>query len=86
MSMGELAKETDGVSKGHLSNIEQGLVRPTSHTLKALADGLGVLPLDLLTFPWRGLRQRVIDLTRKAASSELANTLRRHLGRQKKNG
>ena len=75
--MGELAAEADGLSKGHVSNIEQGLVRPTSHTLQVLADALGVLPLDLLTFPWRSLRQRLVDVTRKVSNADIAGALRR---------
>jgi transcriptional regulator with XRE-family HTH domain len=77
MSMGELAAQSKGLSKGHVSSIEQGLVRPTSHTLKVLADGLGVLPLDLLTFPWRSLRQRLVDITRRVSSLDLAATFER---------
>lgn len=64
LTMEKLAYESALGSKGHLSNIEKGLVRPTIHTLKAVADHLGVLPLDLLTFPDDDLRQALIDQTR----------------------
>ena len=60
------------LSKGHLSNLEKGLARPTTHTLKMIADALGVLPLDLLTFPSRDTRQALVDLTRNLSSRELA--------------
>jgi transcriptional regulator with XRE-family HTH domain len=45
MTMEELAHEADAGSKGHISSIEKGLVRPNIQTLKAVADGLGVKPL-----------------------------------------
>jgi transcriptional regulator with XRE-family HTH domain len=62
-----LAWESAIQSKGHLSNIEAGLVRPTLHTIKHLADRLGVLPLDLICFPEDDPRQELIDRTRDAA-------------------
>lgn len=65
LTMEKLAYESALGSKGHLSNIERGLVRPTVHTLQVLADHLGVLPLDLLTFPDEDLRQALIDQTRR---------------------
>lgn len=62
--MEKLAFESELGSKGHLSNVERGLARPTIHTLKVLADRLEVDVLDLLTFPERGDRQKLVDLTR----------------------
>ena len=62
--MERLAYESEVGSKGHLSNIERGLVHPTAHTLKALADRLGVTLADLVTFPGDGDRARLHDLTR----------------------
>lgn len=64
LTMERLAYESELGSKGHLSNIEKGLVRPTAHTLKVLADALDLLPLDLLTFPTQDARQQLIDRTR----------------------
>lgn len=78
--MEKLAYESALGSKGHLSNIEKGLVRPTVQTLKVLADHLGVLPLDLLTFPEEDLRQALIDETRRLSSAGL-RALRRELER-----
>ena len=63
--MERLAYESDVGSKGHLSNIERGLVRPTAHTLKALAERLGVELADLVSFPADGDRARLYDLTRR---------------------
>lgn len=64
LTMEKLAYESELGSKGHLSNIERGLARPTIYTLKVLADRLGALPLDLICFPDEDERQRLIDLTR----------------------
>jgi transcriptional regulator with XRE-family HTH domain len=65
ITMERLAYESEVGSKGHLSNIERGLVRPTAHTLNALAERLGVTLADLVTFPDAGDRARLYDLTRQ---------------------
>lgn len=51
LTLEQVARGLDGGSKGHLSSMERGLVRPTVHTLAALAERLGCLLQDLLTFP-----------------------------------
>src|SRR6185369_11035046 len=71
MTIEQLAKESEAGSKGHLSNIERGLVRPNIYTLKRVADGLGVKPLDLMTFPKKSLREKVVDLTRRLKDNRL---------------
>jgi transcriptional regulator with XRE-family HTH domain len=71
MTLEELADQTIAGSKGHISNIERGLVRPNIYTLKQVADGLGVKPLDLVTFPKKSLRERLIDLTRRLTRENL---------------
>ncbi len=71
ITMERLAYESDVGSKGHLSNIERGLVHPTAHTLKALADRLGVELPDLVNFPDDGDRARLYDLTRRIAPSRV---------------
>jgi transcriptional regulator with XRE-family HTH domain len=76
LTIEKLAWESELGSKGHLSSIERGLVRPTAHTLKVIADGLGVLPLDLLTFPDQDERQKVIDATRESSPEALKRALR----------
>lgn len=73
--MERLAYETEVSSKGHLSSIERGLVRPTAHTLKALADGLGVQLADLVTFPDENDRERLFDLTRRMGAGHLRELL-----------
>lgn len=76
MTIERLAQESQTGSKGHLSNIERGLVRPNIHTLKQIADGLGVKALDLLTFPKKSVRERLIDLTRHLSATKLATLVR----------
>jgi len=76
MTIQQLAEESQIGSKGHLSNMERGLVRPNIQTLKQVADGLDVLPLDLVTFPKRDLRQRLVDLTRRLRRNRLAELIR----------
>lgn len=76
LTIERLAYESEMGSKGHLSSIERGLVRPTAHTLKDLAEVLGVLPLDLLTFPEKDVRQDLIDRTRMLRPAELELLLR----------
>jgi transcriptional regulator with XRE-family HTH domain len=76
LTIQQLADESEIGSKGHLSNIEHGLVRPNIYTVKQVADGLGVLPLDLLTFPDKSLRERLIELSRKLSPRRIAAALR----------
>lgn len=76
MTIQELADESETGSKGHLSNIERGLVRPNIHTLKQVADGLGVKPHDLVCFPKKSVRERIVDLTRRLTSAELTEILK----------
>jgi hypothetical protein len=45
-------------------------------TLKQLADGLGVLPLDLLTFPEDDTRQRLVEASRKSSLRKIAEAIR----------
>ena len=83
LTLEKLAYESELGSKGHLSNIEKGLVRPTINTLKVLADGLGVLLADLVTFPADGDRERLIDASR-ASSPRVLRRLLRELGEHRK--
>ena len=72
----QLAYESELGSKGHLSNLERGLAVPTVQTLKVLADHLGVLPLDLLTFPEDDPRQALIDASRNFQAGTIRRLLR----------
>jgi transcriptional regulator with XRE-family HTH domain len=83
LSIQDLADQSEIGSKGHLSNVERGLVRPNIQTVKQVADGLGVLPLDLLTFPERDVRQRVVDFTRRLSIRQLSELLRWIAGRSR---
>jgi transcriptional regulator with XRE-family HTH domain len=76
LTIQELAETSQLGSKGHLSNVERGLVRPNIQTLKQLADGLGCLPLDLLTFPDHDPRQKLIELTRRLSLKKIKDTIR----------
>jgi transcriptional regulator with XRE-family HTH domain len=76
LTIQELAETSELGSKGHLSNMERGLVRPNIQTLKQIADGLGVLPLDLMTFPRHDHRQRLVDLTRQLTLKKISETVR----------
>jgi transcriptional regulator with XRE-family HTH domain len=72
----KLAFESETISKGHLSDLEKGLLRPTVHTLKGVADRLGVQLLDLVTFPEEGPRQALVDATRALTPAAVAELLR----------
>lgn len=64
-----------GLSKGHVSGIEKGLVRPTLTTLSLLAERLEVDLLDLFTFPSESQRQKVVDLTRGLSAATVRKLL-----------
>lgn len=76
LTMEQLAYESELGSKGHLSNLERGLARPTVHTLKVLADRLGVSLLDMVTFPDHDARQKYIDRTRFLPRGAFRNMLK----------
>ena len=76
LTLEKLAYESELGSKGHLSDLERGLTRPTVKTLKALADHLGVELLDLVNFPERGARQELIDRTRFLTPGSIGRLLR----------
>ncbi|MDI3282533.1 helix-turn-helix transcriptional regulator [Polyangium sp. 15x6] len=64
MNLSELAKES-GLNKGHLSSIEQGLVRINFGTLVQIAQALGVQPMILVTFPDEDPMARLVERWRK---------------------
>ena len=76
LTIQELAETSKLGSKGHLSNLERGLARPNIQTLKQIANGLGVLPLDLMTFPRTCVRQKLIDFTRSLSLKRLGQMMR----------
>src|SRR4051794_19961866 len=84
LTIEQLADVSKLGSKGHLSNMERGLVRPNIHTLRQIANGLGVLPLDLMTFPKNDARQKLVDLTRGVSTKKLNEALRLLAGSTRK--
>jgi transcriptional regulator with XRE-family HTH domain len=83
LTLEKLAFESELGSKGHLSNLERGLVMPTVATLKVLADHLGVLVADLVTFPEDGPRQALIEATRTMTAGTIRKLLKEAGGRKK---
>jgi transcriptional regulator with XRE-family HTH domain len=72
----EVAYTSELGSKGHLSNLEKGLVMPTVATLKAIADRLEMLVADLITDPRDGDRAKLIELTRGLPPGALRKLVR----------
>jgi transcriptional regulator with XRE-family HTH domain len=72
----KLAYESDVGSKGYVSDIEHGLALPSLTTLERIARRLDVSLYDLLVFPERGDRERLIDLTRHLPKGPLARLVR----------
>lgn len=78
LSLEKLAYESELGSKGHLSDLERGLTRPTITTLQALADRLGVALFDLVAFPEDGQRERLVEALRELPPPELERLARRY--------
>ena len=76
MTQEKFAYESGLASKGHLSGIERGLVRPNVQTLASIAERLEVDLLDLFTFPAASPRQRLVELTRRMNASTVRRLLR----------
>ncbi|MDI1444322.1 helix-turn-helix domain-containing protein [Polyangium sp. 6x1] len=74
MSLVELAN-VSGLNKGHLSSIEQGLVRVNFGTLVQIATGLGVQPMILVTFPDEHPMAQLLERWRKLPPEELTREL-----------
>ncbi|WP_136923864.1 helix-turn-helix domain-containing protein [Polyangium aurulentum] len=77
LSLAEVA-DAGLLSKGHLSSVEHGLAAITIETIEKIARALGLLPMDLLTFPGDDMRAEVGDLVRSMPTRELPK-LRREL-------
>lgn len=71
LTLEKLAYESELGSKGHLSDLEKGLVRPTVQTLETLANHLGVGLVDLVNVPESGSRGAVIEATRTLSETRL---------------
>lgn len=72
----KLSYEAGLKSKGHLSGIEKGLIRPTIPTLVLLAERLEVDLLDIMTFPEDSPRQRLVDITRRMKPGTIRRLIR----------
>lgn len=70
LSMCALA-ELAGISKGHLSSVEAGLQSITVKTIEAIAKGLNVPSMYLLTRPDEDERQHVSELLRSVPIAEV---------------
>jgi transcriptional regulator with XRE-family HTH domain len=73
MTQEGLANASD-MSKGHLSNIERGLVNLTSSTADKLAKGFELEIFDLFTFPERNGRHKLTDLGRRLTRGTIRKT------------
>ena len=71
LTLEKLAYESELGSKGYLSDIENGLARPSIKTLKLIADHLDVALMDLVCFPDDDDRQALTDELRGATEAEL---------------
>ena len=80
LTLEKLAWESD-IGKGHLSDVEKGLAVPTILTLQRLADRLGVLLLDLVTFPERDDRQKLVERSRRLSASAIRAILKQAPGK-----
>jgi transcriptional regulator with XRE-family HTH domain len=78
LSLEKLAYESELGSKGHLSDLERGLTRPTITTLQAIAARLGVALLDLVTFPDEDERQRLVEALRALPEREIERLVQRY--------
>ncbi len=64
MSLGQLERKT-GITKGHLSTIEQGFASITIETILRIAAGLELSPTMLLAFPDEDELAAIVDLIRQ---------------------
>jgi transcriptional regulator with XRE-family HTH domain len=71
LTLEKLAYESELGSKGYLSDIENGLARPTIKTLKVIADHLDIALMDLVCFPDEDERQALVDELRSATTAEI---------------
>ena len=75
LTLEKLAWESD-LGKGHLSDIEKGLAVPNIITLQRLADRLGVLIVDVVNFPDRDDRQKLVERSRRLSAATIRAILK----------
>lgn len=78
ITLEKLAYESAGhaLSKGYVSDIEAGKKVPSLQVVDALARRLGLPTFDLLVFPDQGLREQVVEATRRADEETLRRVLK----------
>jgi transcriptional regulator with XRE-family HTH domain len=69
-----------GISKGHLSSIEQGFAAITTETIERIAAGLDLPPMMLFAFPEKDPCVVIMDLVRQLPRTRVKK-LRRILER-----
>lgn len=67
--------EETGLGRGYISELERGMVVPTIHALKKVADALQ-LPLADLVVVGQSDRERLFELTRSLDSATVSELLR----------
>lgn len=67
--------ETTGLGRGYVSELERGMVVPTIHALKKVADALD-LPLADLVAIGNTARERLIDATRLLETDDVNELVR----------
>jgi len=82
MSLADVA-DACGISKGHLSSVEQGLAAITIETIKRLAQTMGLPPMYILAFAKDDERARIAELLLSFPPRELIK-LRRELQERSK--
>ena len=70
ISLSQLA-EASGISKGHLSSIEQGFASITLESLNRIAVGLDLSPTMLLGFPEKDEYAVLLELARQLPTTHL---------------
>jgi transcriptional regulator with XRE-family HTH domain len=82
LSLADVANVT-GMSKGHLSSVEQGLAAITVETVDRIAQGLRLSPMYIFAFTKDDERARIADLILDLPPRELVK-LRREIQDRKK--
>lgn len=70
MSLADLA-DASGISKGHISSVEHGLLAITLETLGRLAKGLGLPPFAVFAFAEDDEIAQIADLVRRLPATHL---------------
>jgi transcriptional regulator with XRE-family HTH domain len=80
LTLEKLAWESD-LGKGHLSDIEKGLAVPNILSLQRIADRLGTLLVDLVNFPEKDDRQKLVERSRRFSVATIRAILKQNPGK-----